>query len=53
MAETNMVNTVEDDRDNSMYMNVEDVQYATISFSMLKSKHIPEDIEVEYAEIKK
>lgn len=53
MAETNMVDTAEDDRDNSMYMNVEDVQYATISFSMLRSKHIPEDIEVEYAEIKK
>ncbi|XP_075695151.1 sialic acid-binding Ig-like lectin 16 [Rhinoderma darwinii] len=50
---TNSVCTVQDSSDASLYMNLEDVQYATIHFSKLKPKIASENIEVEYAEIKK
>ncbi|XP_056398989.1 sialic acid-binding Ig-like lectin 10 [Hyla sarda] len=50
----NSVYSVQDNMDASVYMNVEDMNYATINFSKLKPHHeAPEDIEIEYAEIKK
>ncbi|KAM3923153.1 sialic acid-binding Ig-like lectin 16 [Leptodactylus fuscus] len=51
---TNSIYSVqEEDYEDFSYINIEDVQYASVKFSNIKPKIVPEDIEIEYAEIKK
>ncbi|XP_077116172.1 sialic acid-binding Ig-like lectin 13 [Ranitomeya variabilis] len=50
--EANSVYSEPKDNNSSVYMNVEDIHYATIDFSKLKPRNAPKNIEIEFAEIK-